>query len=62
MTDQQQPVQLSATQFAELLTRLTTADNGAVAGTPKSTVKPVRASVDVETSESEWQIFEDQWA
>ena len=62
MTDQQQPVQLSATQFAELLTRLTTADNGAVAGTPKSTVKPVRPSVDVETSESEWQIFEDQWA
>ena len=60
MTDQ--PVQLSAAQFAALLERLTTTDDGAAASTPKSTVKPVRPSIEVETSESEWQIFEDQWA
>ena len=57
-----QPVQLSAEQFAALLGQLSAGNTGGnnVDRSPKS-VKPVLPSVDIETTEGEWAIFEDQW-
>ena len=52
------PVQLSADQFAALLGRLSTGDTG---NASRASVKPVRPTVDVEASESEWQLFDDHW-
>ena len=56
-----QPVQLSADQFAQLLGRLSGGAGDADVNASKS-VKPVRPSIDIETTEGEWAIFEDQWA
>ena len=55
------PVQLSAAQFTELLGRLSTNTGQTAANEPKASVKPVRPTVDVETSESEWLLFDDNW-
>ena len=59
MTDQ--PVQLSADQFTQLLQRLTVNPNNGGNTTASKSVKPVRPSVDVEMSEGEWDILLDQW-
>ena len=56
-----QPVQLSADQFTQLLGRLAGGTGDAGEHASKS-VKPVRPSVDIETTEGEWAIFEDQWS
>ena len=56
-----QPVQLSADQFAQLLGRLAGGTGNAGEHASKS-VKPVRPSVDIETTEGEWAIFDDQWS
>ena len=56
-----QPVQLSADQFAQLLGRLAGGTGNAGENGPKS-VKPTRPSIDVETTEGEWAIFDDQWS
>ena len=56
----EQPVTLSADQFAQLLGRLT-GGNGGAENAAKS-VKPVRPSIDIETTEGEYAIFEDQWS
>ena len=56
-----QPVQLSPDQFAQLLGRLAGGAGNAGENASKS-VKPVRPSVDIETTEGEWAIFEDQWS
>ena len=56
-----QPVVLSADQFAQLLGRLSGgAGNGDV--NASKSVKPVRPSIDIETTEGERAIFDDQWA
>ena len=59
MTDQ--PVQLSAAQFEQLLGRLGGGNTNAGENTSKA-VKPVRPSIDIETTEGEYAIFEDQWS
>ncbi len=60
-----QPVQLSAEQFQDLLTNLragpTVGNNG---GNAESTSRPVKAvlpTIDVDTTEGEWDVFEDNW-
>ena len=62
MTDA--PVQLTQEQFQQLLGRLTTGNNegGAAATGSSKSVKPTRPTVDIDTSEGEWSVFEDQWA
>ena len=61
------PVVLSQQQFETLLGRLTGNNgngNNDGAATPGSSklVKPSRPTIDIDTSESEWSVFEDQWA
>ena len=61
------PVVLSQQQFETLLGRLTVNNgngNSDGAATPGSSklVKPSRPTIDIDTSESEWSVFEDQWA
>ena len=61
-------VQLSNEQFTELLQKLQTPDGNGVGNgvgtesTSKSVVKPNRPSVDVDTTEGEWAIFDDEWS
>ena len=62
----EQPIQLSQQQFQELLGRLsnttgTPNDAGGVVASPKN-VKPVRPSIDIDTTEGEWSLFEDNWS
>ncbi len=64
-----QPVQLSQEQFTELLQTLTGGNaggnaRGGTGGTGESSsksVKAVRPNVDVDTTEGEWAVFEDNW-
>ena len=66
-------VQLSDDQFTQLLARLQGAGGGASGAggnggssttdsTSKSAKPPNRPTVDVDTTEGEWAIFEDQWS
>ena len=61
MTDPQPPVVLSHDQFAQLLGQLGGGNTNAGENASKS-VKPVRPSIDIETTEGEYAIFEDQWS
>ena len=59
------PIQLTQQQFEQLLGRLNVGNNegGAAAATGSSkSVKPTRPPVDIDTSEGEWSVFEDQLA
>ena len=58
------PIQLSQQQFEQLLGRLTVRNNedGAAATASSKSVKPSRPTIDIDTSEGEWSVFEDQWA
>ena len=62
-------VQLSEEQFQTLLGRLSTgnananANGGGAAAVSSQTVKAVRPSIDLDMTESEWEVFvDDQWA
>ena len=58
-------VQLSDEQFTQLLTRAglgANAERNDRTSPSSKSVKPVRPTVDVETTESEWSMFEDNWA
>ena len=56
-------VQLSDQQFQQLLGTYAGRNNeGGTAARGGKSVKPVRPTVDIDTSEGEWSIFEDQWA
>ena len=56
------PIQLSQDQFQQLLGQLGAGNNdGAATGSSKS-VKPTRPTIDIDTSEGEWSVFEDQWS
>ncbi len=61
-----QPVQLSAEQFDQLLARAGQNNVGNNAGNSgvnvDKSVKPVRPSVDIDTSEGEWAYFKDKWS
>ena len=57
------PVQLSQQQFEELLGRLANGnptDGGA--GSTRSSVKPERPKIDIDTTEGEWGVFDDNWS
>ena len=54
----EQPIQLSAAQFTQLMEQLTTRPNN---NDTSVHVKPTRPSVDLETTEGEWAVFEDNW-
>lgn len=59
-------IQMTQEQFAELMGRLSTRggagnDVGRNASTPSKQVKPERPSIEIDTTEGEWAIFEDQW-
>ncbi len=63
------PIQLTDEQFAQLMQRVgpvtTTGDGGQVSApktASKSSVKAVRPSIDIETTEGEWAVFEDNWS
>ena len=58
-----QPIQLTAQQFNDLLGRLSVGTNNEGGATASSkNIKPVRPTVDIDTSEGEWALFEDEWA
>ena len=57
----EQAVQLSAAQFDTLLERLSQGNTGERTGSSVKSAKPVRPSIDIETTEGEWAIFEDNW-
>ena len=56
-------IQLSQQQFEQLLGRLNVGNNdgGTVATGSSKSVKPTRPTIDIDTSEGEWSVFEDQW-
>ena len=56
----EQPIQLTAEQFQELLGRLNTAPVEPVPVAVK--VKPERPSIDIDSTESEWLVFVDNWS
>ena len=59
-----QPIQLTNEQFQALLSGFQQAavgGGGTNGGSSKSSVKPVRPSVDEDTTEGEWAVFEDNW-
>ena len=59
-------IQLSQEQFAELLGKLQAGSrdsgNDATPTHPSKAVKPERPSIDIDTTESEWAIFDDKWS
>ena len=54
-------VQLTDQQFEQLIGRLQGGRTDA-APTSSKVVKPERPSIDIDTTESEWAIFEDNWS
>ena len=57
------PIQLTDEQFAQLLLQRYPAPTGSgAASTGSNSVKPVRPSIDHETTEGEWAVFDDNWA
>ena len=66
LTTMTQPIQLSQQQFEELLGRLgnATGTSNDAGGTVASSrcVKPERPSIDIDTTEGEWSLFEDNWS
>ena len=59
-----QPIQLTDDQFRTLLggyQQAAVGGGGTNGGSSKSSVKPVRPSVDENTTEGEWAVFEDNW-
>ena len=57
------PIQLSQEQFQQLLGRLSGGNvTGGAAASSSKAVKPERPTVDLDTSEGEWAVFEDNWS
>ena len=60
-----QPVQLTNEQFQLLIGAFQAqqaTSTGGTGGSSSKSVKPVLPSIDIETTEGEWAVFEDQWA
>ena len=61
-----QAIQLTQEQFQQLLGQLNVGNNaGSTADattTSSKSVKPTRPSIDIDTSEGEWALFDDEWA
>ena len=55
-----QPIQQTGDQFNELLVRLNAGNNGNNID-PSKAIKPERPTFDVDTTEGEWSVFEDNW-
>ena len=59
-----EPIQLSQDQFQQLLGRLGVGNNdgGGAAANSSRSVKPTRPTIEIDTTEGEWAVIEDQWA
>ena len=58
-TEQQAPIQLSQAQFEQLLGRLAVGNNAGGGASSSKSVKPERPTIDLDTTEGEWSVFED---